>query len=105
MPLEMRRHPCGIIYTKDFADYLRDKERREAPRHPGKLLSLEYVSCAEGEIAGTSWWQLDWIPTPAAPPETQLRIGETPVAIHRQSRRGLKNRLLHFANGSVIVRR
>lgn len=101
----MRRHPSGIIYTKDFADYLRDKERAEAPRHPGELLALEYVRCAEGEIAGTSWWHLDWVSCMAAPPETQMHIDDTPVVIHRQSRRGLKNRLLHFANGSVIVRR
>ncbi len=104
MPLEMQRHPCGIIYTKAFADYLREKERSEAARHPGQLLALEYVRCAEGEIAGTSWWQLDWVSILTAPPETQLHIGETPVVIHRQSRRGLKNRLLHFANGHVIVR-
>ena len=43
MALEMKRHPCGIIYTKDFAHYLQHKEREESSRHPGELLSLEYV--------------------------------------------------------------
>lgn len=105
MALEMQRHPCGFIYTRQFADFLREKYSAEEDRHPGELLSLEYVSCAEGEKAGTSWWKLAWISLFAAPAEQLLKIGSTSVFIHRQSQRGLKNRLLHFSDGEVIVKK
>ena len=104
MALEMKRHPCGIIYTKDFAHYLRQKEREEFSRHPGELLSLEYVRCAEGEKAGASWWYLDWVSHMVAPMQQQYRIENTPVFIHRQTKSGLKNRLLHFVDGQVVVK-
>jgi len=104
MALEMHRHPCGIIYSRQFADFLKDKQVKEEHVHPGELLSLEYVRCAEGEQAGASWWKLAWVSLFAAPMEHKFRIGETEVFIHRQSRRGLKNRLLHFSDGQVVVR-
>jgi|JI6StandDraft_1071083.scaffolds.fasta_scaffold02238_4 hypothetical protein len=104
MALEMQRHPCGIIYTKQFADFLRCKQQAEADRHPGELLTLEYVRCAEGEQAGASWLQLVWTSLFSVPADQKYEIGETPVFIHRQSRRGLKNRLLHFVNGEVLVK-
>lgn len=104
MALEMLRHPCGIIYTREFADFLRSKQQAEAARHPGELLTLEYVRCADGEKAGASWWDLAWTSLFAVPVDEKLEIGETPVFIHRQSRRGLKNRLLHFVNGQVLVK-
>jgi hypothetical protein len=104
MALEMQRHPCGIIYTKQFADFLHGKQQEEEDRHPGELLSLEYVRCAEGEKAGTSWLQLAWTSLFSVPEDQKFEIGQTPVFIHRQSRRGLKNRLLHFVNGEVQVK-
>ncbi len=105
MSLEMQRHPSGIIYTRQFSDFLREKQHAEESRHPGELLSLEYVSCAEGEKAGMSWWKLAWISLFSAPAEHHLKIGETAVFIHRQSQRGLKNRLLHYTDGEVVVKK
>jgi hypothetical protein len=104
MALEMLRHVSGILYTPQFADFLRTTQRAEQSGHPGELLSLEYVSCVEGAQAGTAWWKLAWISCLAAPSEHQCVIGETGVFIHRQSRRGLKNRLLHYSNGQVVVK-
>jgi hypothetical protein len=104
MSMEMQRHPCGIIYTRQFADFLRSKQQAEAERHPGELLSLEYTHCAEGEMAGSSWWNLEWISLFSVPADQKFEIGETPVFIHKQTRRGLKNRLLHFVNGQVLVK-
>jgi hypothetical protein len=103
--IEMHRMACGIIYTAAFAEFLRRKHTAEAGAHPGEILSLEYVRCAEGPHAGSAWWQLVWIPPFQAPAEHQFQIGDIPVYIHRQSRRGLANRLLHFANGEVTVTR
>ena len=105
MSMEMQRHPCGIIYTRQFSDFLREKQHAEESGHPGELLSLEYVSCAEGEKAGMSWWKLAWISFFSAPAEHHLKIGETAVFIHRQSQRGLKNRLLHYTDGEVVVKK
>jgi hypothetical protein len=105
MALEMQRHPSGIIYTTQFADYLREKYHAEEEKHPGELLSLEYVACVEGEKAGMSWLKLAWISLFAAPAENHLKIGDTAVFIHRQSRRGLKNRLLHYSDGEVVVKK
>ena len=104
MPLEMLRHASGIIYTPQFADFLRSTQNAEQSLHPGELLSLEYVRCAEGAQAGGAWWKLGWISCLAAPREQQLLIGEIGVFIHRQSHRSLKNRLLHYANGQVWVK-
>ncbi len=104
MAMEMLRHTCGIIYTPQFADFLRMKHHAERSLHPGELLCLEYVRCAEGAQAGAAWWKLAWISSFAAPAEQQFMIGETGVCIHRQSRRGLKNRLLHYAEGQVMVK-
>jgi hypothetical protein len=103
--MEMHRMSCGIIYSAEFAEFLRQKHAAEERAHPGEVLSLEYVRCAEGPHAGTSWWQLVWIPVFSAPAEHRFRIGQTEVFIHRQTRRGLMNRLLHFAEGQVVVKR
>lgn len=100
----MHRHPCGLIYSRQFADFLGQKRRTEEARHPGELLSLEYVRCAEGPQAGASWWRLAWISLFAAPSDQRMRIADTEVFIHRQTTRGLKNRLLHFADGQVVVK-
>ncbi len=105
MALEMQRHPSGILFTTQFSDYLREKYHAEEGAHPGELLSLEYVSCADGEKAGMSWLKLAWINLFAAPAEHHLKIGDTEVFIHRQSQRGLKNRLLHYTDGQVIVKK
>ena len=104
MALEMLRHPSGIIYTRQFADFLRTKQQEEGRNHPGEVLSLEYTRCAEGQMAGSSWWQVAWISLFSVPADQKYEIGETPVFIHRQSQRGLKNRLLHFVNGQVMVK-
>jgi hypothetical protein len=104
MALEMQRHPCGIIYTPQFADYLRSKQEAEARQHPGELLSLEFVHCSEGEKAGSSWLRLDWTALIPVPGVQKVEIGQTPVSIHRQSLRALKNRLLHFVDGEVLVK-
>ena len=105
MALDMQRHPSGFIFTQQFADFLREKYHAEEDLHTGEVLSLEYVSCAEGEKAGMSWWKLAWISLFSAPAENHLKIGDTSVFIHRQSRRGLKNRLLHYEDGQVVVRK
>jgi len=105
MAIEMQRHPSGILYTRQFADYLRDKHRLEESRHAGELLSLEYVSCSEGDQAGTAWWKIVWVSLFAAPADHHLMIGDVSVFVHRQSQRGLKNRLLHFLDGQVIVKK
>lgn len=96
--------PCGIIYSADFAGFLRRKYEAEKRTHRGELLSLEYLRCSEGERAGSAWWQVVWVPQLSAPAEHRFHIGETEVFIHRQSRRGLKNHLLHFTEGQVVVK-
>ena len=95
---------CGIIYSAEFAGFLQRKQAAEARAHPGEVLSLEYVRFLEGERAGTAWWQLVWVPANSAPAEHRFQIGGTEVFIHRQSRRGLKHHLLHFADGQVVVK-
>lgn len=102
--MEMHRIPCGIIYSADFAGFLRQKFQAEESAHPGELLSLEYVRCSDGARAGSAWWQVVWVPPFSAPSEHRFQIGETEVFIHRQSRRGLKNHLLHFSDGNVVVK-
>lgn len=103
--MELHRHPCGLIYTREFAEFLGTKHAQEVTRHADEVLSMEYVRCVEGEKAGTAWWQLVWVPSVLAPKEHRYRIGETEVYIHRQTRRGLLNRLLHFADEQVQVKR
>ncbi len=102
--MELHKLRCGIIYSREFAEYLTRKVSVESPDHPGELLSLEYIRCADGSNAGASWWQVAWVSLFAAPMEQRIQIGATEVFIHRQSRRGLKNRLLHFASGNVVVK-
>ncbi|HYF34760.1 MAG TPA: hypothetical protein VD994_05665 [Prosthecobacter sp.] len=96
--------PCGIIYSAEFAEFLRRKHGAEERAHPGEVLSLEYLRCREGPRAGTAWWQLVWVPLFSAPSEHRFQIGGTEVFIHRQSRRGLMNHLLHYAEGQVVVK-
>lgn len=103
--MELHRHACGLFYSRQFADFLRQKREAEARAHPGELLSLEYVRCAEGELAGSAWWRLGWISMFRTPAEYCYRIGDTEVFIHRQVKHGLVNRLLHYADGQVVVKR
>ena len=105
LPMEMHRMPCGIIYSGEFARFLKGKHESEEGAHPGELLSLEYVRCKEGPQAGEAWWQMAWVPPFSAPADQRFRIGETEVFIQRQTRRGLMNRLLHFVSGQVVVKR
>jgi hypothetical protein len=103
--MEMVRLPCGIIHSRAFADFLRDKHESENDEHFGEILSLDYIRVSEGEQAGSSWWQLSWISEFRAPLAHRFDIGGTEVFIHRQTRNGLKNRLLHYADGRVQVKR
>jgi hypothetical protein len=103
--MEMVRLQCGIIHSRAFADFLREKHAAEKDGHFGKILSLEYVSVSEGERAGSAWWHLSWISEFSAPIQHRHDIGGTEVFIHRQTRNGLKDRLLHYANGQVVVKR
>lgn len=103
--MELHRHPCGLFYSRQFSDFLRQKQESESRAHPGELLTLEYVRCREGEMAGAAWWQLGWVSLFSTPAENCFRIGDTEVVIHRQTKRGLTNRLLHYADGQVIVKK
>lgn len=103
--MEMVRLQCGIIHSRAFADFLREKHAAEKDDHFGEILSLDYIRVFEGEQAGSSWWQLSWISEFRAPTQHRHDIGGTEVFIHRQTRNGLKNRLLHHANGQVVVKK
>ena len=102
--MEMHKLRCGIIYSTDFAEYLKRTHAAEYAAHPGELLSLDYIRFADGPKAGASWLQLTWVLPQAAPEENRHHIGETEVYIQKQTRRGLMNRLLHFADGHVVVK-
>jgi hypothetical protein len=102
--MEMHKLRCGIIYTTDFADFLKRLHATEHPAHPDELLSLDYIRLADGPKAGTSWLQITWVSPQAAPEDHRHLIGDTEVFIQKQSRRGLTNRLLHFADGKVVVK-
>lgn len=102
--MEMHRLRCGIIYSGAFASYLAERQKQEQKSHPGEILALDYVRCASGPGKGNEWWQIGWVGAQNAPETARQRIGEVDVFIHRQSIRGLKTRLLHFANGEVVVK-
>lgn len=99
----LHRHPCGIIYSQAFVDHLADKQQREGAQHVGELLSLDYVRCASGPHAGSSWYQLTWIAAASVPLADRFKIGSTLVAIHKQTRNGLKRGGLHCVDGEVRV--
>ncbi len=103
--MEMFRHPSGLFYSRQFADYLCQRQEAESSEHPGEVLSLEYVRCRDGEEAGASWLRLAWVSLFSKLAEHCLEIGPTRVALHRQTRRGLVNRLLHYDEGRVLVKR
>lgn len=103
--MELFRHPSGLFYSRQFAEFLRQKQESEASAHPGELLSIEYVRCCEGEEAGGSWLRLAWVSLFSKLAENCLEIGPTRVALHQQTRRGLVNRLLHYDEGRVLVKR
>ncbi len=105
MSLVLHRLRTGLIYSKAFADYLAAKHEREHADHLGDVMHLDYVSCSQGDLAGQSWWQLEWINGLQAPTEHRHNLGEVEVCIHRQTLRGLKNRLLHFDGQRVVVKK
>jgi hypothetical protein len=104
MSLVLHRLRTGLIYSQAFADYLQEKHREEHFAHPGEVLHLDYVRCGQGELAGQSWCQLEWLTGAQAPTEHRHTIGGVEVFIHRQAMRGLKNRMLHFDGQNVIVK-
>jgi len=103
--MELHRHPSGLYYSRQFADYLRSKQAEEEARHPGENPLPEYVRCREGEQAGASWLRLAWVSLFSKMAEQCLDIEAIRIALHRQTQRGLKNRLLHYADGQVLVKR
>lgn len=103
--MELTRHPCGLIYSRAFADFLSRKQQEEGPAHAGELLALDYIRCREGERAGQAWWQLDWVPLMNIPADARLKLGNTEIALSRKTVQGLKGQLLHYADGQVIVKK
>ncbi|MCB1227210.1 MAG: hypothetical protein KDK99_15440 [Verrucomicrobiales bacterium] len=100
----LHRHPCGVIYTQEFADHLAALQREEAAEHDGDVLSIDYIRCASGPQAGSEWYQLSWITPPHNVQRDQFLLGSTWVHLHPQTRRALKRRCLHFDGSRVIVR-
>jgi hypothetical protein len=92
----LQRHRCGLIYTQAFADYLDARQRLEGDDHPDDVLSLDYIRCATGPQAGTSWCQLTWIPSVSIPLTDRFQFGSTLLHIHKQTRNGLKTRGLDY---------
>jgi hypothetical protein len=102
--MEMHRLRCGVIYSGDFARYLSSKVLEEGRSRDGEMLSIDYVRCRSGPQAGQAWWQVSWIHALKASAADCFRIGTTDVFIHRQSQRGLRHRLLHWAAGGIVVK-
>lgn len=93
------------MFSQAFADYLADRFQAEHVEQSGNVLYLDYVRCAVGPKAGSSWYQISWMPAVNAPLDDQLKIGDTLVYIHKQTRNGLKKCCLHFSDGKVCVLR
>lgn len=104
MSLVLHRLRAGLIYSQAFADFLEKKYAEEHREHPGELPHLDYVRCAQGELAGQSWLQIEWVSGLQAPTADRHTIGSVEVFIHRQAMRGLKNQMLHFDGQKVIVK-
>lgn len=105
MPMVLHRLRTGLFYSQAFADYLEQRHSQERIDHPGEVLHLDYVRCAQGDLAGQAWWQLAWISGWQAPAEHRHTLGDVEVYIHRQAVRGLKDRLLHFDGRNVVVKK
>lgn len=103
--MELFRHPCGLFYSRQFADFLLEKQQTEGPDHQGELLALDYIRCREGLQAGNAWWQLDWVSLHTIPADARVRLGEAEVALSRKTLHGLNGQLLHFADGQVVVKK
>lgn len=104
MALVLHRLRSGLIYSQAFADFLESKHNIEHIGHPGDVLHLDYIRCAQGELSGQEWCQLTWISGWQAPTEHRHLIGDVEVFILRQTIRGLKNRMLHFDGEKVVVK-
>ncbi|MFZ4765635.1 MAG: hypothetical protein ACOYMN_11835 [Roseimicrobium sp.] len=104
MPLALSKLPCGVIYTDKFRDFLTRLHDLEAPAHPWRILTLDYLRCASGPHAGQAWWQVTWEPLKAVPDYRQYRIGSVPVHIPKAAQHGLRERCLDFENGHVVVK-
>jgi hypothetical protein len=103
MPRDLIKLESGIVHTPEFADHLKGLHAREAPRHRGEVLSLDYVRCGSGPQEGSEWLQITWIPLQGAPRDSIYQIGIIPLFLHRQSFRGLRGRGLHAENGQISV--
>jgi hypothetical protein len=103
--MQLHRHPCGFFYSQPFADFLSEKNLAESPAHGSELLALEYVRCREGPQAGNAWWQLTWVSLLSTPAHHRFFVGETEIALSRQTLTGLSGHLLHYSGGQVVVKR
>ena len=104
MPANLSRLPCGIIYTDSFREWLARLHQQEAPAHPHRVLTLDYVRCASGPQRGRAWWQVLWVPEDAAPAHRIFQIGGVPVHVPKPAQLGLRERCLDCENDRVIVR-
>jgi hypothetical protein len=103
MPLVLSKLPCGVIYTDRFREFLTRLHEEEAPNHPWRILTLDYLRCASGPQQGQAWWQMTWTPLDAAPDHRHFRIGSVPVHIPKAAEHGLRERCLDFEAGRVVV--
>ena len=104
MPAALAKLPCGVIYTEAFCDWLARLHQLEAPTHPHRVLTLDYVRCASGPQRGRAWWQVLWVPEDAAPAHRVFRMGGIPVHVPKPAQLGLRERCLDCENDRVVVR-
>ena len=104
MPLTLFKLPCGIIYTDAFREWLVRTHQEQAPEHPHRVLTFDYVRCASGPQRGRAWWQVSWLPEDVVPQHRVFRIGNVPVNVPKPVQHGLRERCLDCEDGRVVVR-
>lgn len=104
MAAALFRLSCGIIYTEAFRAWIERLHAQDAPAHPHRVLTLDYVRCASGAQRGRAWWQVQWVPEDAAPAHRVFRIGGVPVHVPKPVQLGLRERCLDWENDQVVVR-
>ncbi|WP_038158613.1 hypothetical protein [Verrucomicrobium sp. BvORR106] len=104
MPCTLARLPCGVIYTEAFSQHLARVHAEQAPHHPKRVMTFEYVRCASGPMRGRAWCQVLWLPDEVVPDYRRYRMGRITVHFPKSSQHGLRERCLDYLNDRVVVR-
>ena len=99
----MDRLRCDAIVSTAFEGYFDWFVRDNQEGNEGKIPAIDYVRCRERRNAGRTWWKIFWVTRSRMPDFNVFKIAGHEVFLSSTSQKGLKNHVIDYVDGEVVV--